>query len=113
MVLLGELTAHRAGPCQICGGRCLRFPDVDHLATYPFLPGGRDPMAETEHIIASERVVDHELGRVVYSPGDRVPLDDAIRYGLIDKPPAKKAAKRPKGKRKPAEDRARKRSEDR
>lgn len=76
-------------------------------------------MADEEYVITPERIVDHDLERVVYSPGARVPMADAIKYGLVDKPKAKatkakaEPVKRPKGKRKPAEDRARKPSEDR
>lgn len=115
MALLGDIE-HQAGPCAVCGGDCQRFPDVAHLSTYPFLPGGRDPMADKDYVIAPHRIVDHELGRVMYGTGHRVPMADAVKYGLVDEPvekaPAKKAA-RPKGKRKPAEDRARKPAEDR
>lgn len=71
-------------------------------------------MADQEYVIAPHRIVDHDLGRVMYGTGDRVPMADAVKYGIVDAP--KKAAKkqaRPKGKRKPAEDRARKPSEDR
>lgn len=73
-------------------------------------------MAGKDYVIAPHRVVDTKLERVMYGTGERVPMADAIKYGLVDEPvqkaPTKKAA-RPKGKRKPAEDRARKRSEDR
>lgn len=103
----------------MCGGDCKAFPDIDHPSTYPFLPGGHDPMAGKDYIIAPHRVVDHELERVMYGTGERVPMEDAIKYGLVEPPevepepePAEKP-KRPKGKRKPAEDRARKPSEDR
>lgn len=70
-------------------------------------------MAEQDHIIAPHRIVDDELGRVVYGTGERIPIEDAIKYGLVKKAPAKAAAPRPKGKRQPAEDRARKPAEDR
>lgn len=71
-------------------------------------------MADQDHVIAPHRIVDHELERVVYSTGDKVPMGDAVKYGLIDKAPAKKAAKASKRARKgPAEDRARKKGEDR
>lgn len=73
-------------------------------------------MADKDFVIAPHRIVDSDLERIVYGPGERVPMADAIKYGLVDEPvekaPAKKAA-RPKGKRKPAEDRARKPAEDR
>lgn len=104
--------------CMVCGGDCAAFPDLEHLSTYPFLPGGRDPMADIEYVITPERIVDTEMERVVYSPGARVPMADAIKYGLIDpkaKPaetPAKPARKGVR-KRKPSEDRARKPTEDR
>ena len=67
-------------------------------------------MADKDHVVTDERIVDEELGRVVYSPGDRVPMDDAVKYGLVKKAPAKKAAKKApaRGKRGPVEDRAKK-----
>lgn len=34
-------------------------------------------------IEAPHRIVDHDLQRVVYGTGDRVPLHDAVKYGLI------------------------------
>lgn len=104
-----------AKECPVCGGACLAFPDTPYPHTYPFLPGGTDPMAEQDHVIAPHRIVDQELGRVMYGTGDRVPLEDAIKYGLVKKAEkvAKKATPRPKGKRAPAEDRAAKPAEDR
>jgi hypothetical protein len=118
------LTGHSVAgvnECPVCGGDCQAFPDVDHSAAYPFLPGGHDPMAEQTHVIAPHRIVDPDLQRVVYSTGQRVPLDDAVKYGLIEAKPdvevvdpkAKPAPKRGKRARKPAEDRARKPTEDR
>lgn len=105
----------RGRPCRICGGNCTAFPDLDHLSTYPFLPGGRDPLFGKQWIIAPHRIVAD--GRVLYGTGDRVPIDDAVRYGLIDPPdqpaPAEPIKPRPKGKRRPAEDRAHKPEEDR
>lgn len=105
-----------AGPCPICGGACQAFPDIEHTEQYPFLPGGRDPMADQDYIIAPHRIVDEELGRVMYGTGERVPMADAVKYGLVDKAEkvtAEKAAPRPKGKRAPAEDRAAKPAENR
>lgn len=46
-------------------------------------------------------IVDHN--RVVYVAGSRVPIDDAVKYGLVDK----------RAKKGPAEDRAKKPAEDR
>jgi len=105
------------GACPVCGGRCKAFPDVDHLDSYPFLPGGRDPLAGKRWIVAPHRIVDPVRERVVYGTGERVPYEDAVKYGLIeadaptDEPT--KPTPRPKGKRRPAEDRARKPDEDR
>lgn len=38
------------------------------------------------YVIAPHRIVDEQLERVVYGTGDKVPLDDAVKYGLIDPP---------------------------
>lgn len=69
-------------------------------------------MADKDYVIAPHRIVDTELERVIYGTGERVPMADAIKYGLVVKPAAKKAAAKKqapsKGKRAPAEDRARK-----
>lgn len=70
-------------------------------------------MGDQDFIIAPHRVVDEELERVVYGTGQRVPMADAIKYGLVKKAPPKAAKKATKGKRGPVEDRARKPSEDR
>lgn len=104
------------GSCPVCGGHdCVQSPDVDHLASYPFLPGGRDPMEGQDYVIATDRVHDDEHERFVYKAGDKVPIADAIKYGLIDKPPAKKAAAKvsKRAKKGPAEDRAKRKAEDR
>lgn len=70
----------------MCGGFDCQdvVPDVGHLASYPFLPGGIDPMATKAYVITPHRIVDTELQRVVYSTGDRVPIEDAVKYGLIE-----------------------------
>lgn len=93
--------------CPVCLGDCIGFPDRPHRHNYPFLPGGVDPMADQDYVIAPHRIDDPELERAVYGAGDRVPIADAIKYGLID-PPKKQRAK--KG---PAKDRAKKPAEDR
>jgi hypothetical protein len=71
-----------------------------------------------DYVVAPHAISDPELGRKPYGAGDKVPWADAVKYGLVtekdrlpdpDAPPAKgKRAK--KG---PAEDRARKKAEDR
>jgi hypothetical protein len=107
------LLSHRgAGLCPVCGGGCKAFPDVEHRSDYPFLPGGRDPV-DSRYVIAPHRVVDHELERVMSGTGERVPIADALKYGLVAKPTEPAPEPRPKGKRRPAEDRARRLEEDR
>lgn len=63
-------------------------------------------MAEEGFVVTPNRIVDHDLGRVVYGANDRVPLSDAIKYGLIPKPRKQRA-------RKPKNNRAHKLKEDR
>lgn len=70
-------------------------------------------MAGKRWIIAPHRIVDDDLGRVMFGTGERVPIADAIRYGLIEAEPDPEPQPRPKGKKAPAEDRARKPAEDR
>lgn len=103
-----------AGACPVCGGTtCNGGPPTNHLSTYPFLPGGREPVPGTdgrEFVIAPHAVHDPALERNVYGAGDRVPMADAIRYGLVDGPePAEPEGPKRGGrraKRRPAEDRA-------
>lgn len=40
-------------------------------------------MAGKDYVIAPHRIVDRERGRVMYGTGDRVPLADAVKYGLV------------------------------
>lgn len=87
-------------PCQVCGSTgCKPFPDIDHADSYPFLPGGTDPMATQiagrDFVYATERVMDRDLGRVVYGAGDPVPMADAIKYGLVPTPPVADFAPEP------------------
>lgn len=77
------------------------------------MPGQRG----IDWIYAPHRVDDPDLERAVYGVGDVVPMADAIRYGLVDDPQAvqeePEAPARPKGKRRPPEDRARRLEEER
>lgn len=57
-------------------------------------------MADKPWIIAPHRIVDHERGRVMYGTGDRVPLADARKYGLL--PPEDVPAAVPKVENEPA-----------
>lgn len=67
-----------------------------------------------DYVVTPERIVDTDLERVVYGPGAKVPMADAVKYGLVTGKAAKaEPVKRQKGKRKPTEDRARKLKEDR
>lgn len=73
--------------CDVCGRPdCLQGDDHLNRAEYPFIPGGRDPMSDKAWVTAPHRIVDHELQRVVYGTGDRVPIEDAVKYGLVDAP---------------------------
>lgn len=72
-------------------------------------------MADDNYVITDHRIDDPELERAVYGVGDRVPMADAIKYGLVDPPkktPAKKAAPA-RAKPGPKADRAKKPGEDR
>jgi hypothetical protein len=110
---LPDLLTTSGSGCPICTGDCLGFPENPHPHDYPFLPGGIDHMAQEpqEYVTADRRVDDPEQGRAVYGVGDRVPMADAVKYGLVD-PPQKQPAKAARA-RKPAADRAKKPAEDR
>lgn len=54
-------------------------------------------------VTTTEAIVDTDRNRIVYPAGSRVPMDDAVKYGLVEK----------RAKRGPAEDRAQKSAEDR
>lgn len=51
-------------------------------------------MAQEPYVIAPHRIDDPELERAVYGVGDKVPMADAIKYGLVDPPAESKRAKR-------------------
>jgi hypothetical protein len=113
--MTGHLSAPAQG-CPVCGGCQLTLPP--HPIDYPFLPGGFDPMAGQDFVIAPHRIVDEELCRVVYGEGDFVPMADAVKYGLVKaskaaKKPAVEEPKRGARRRTPAEDRAHRPAEDR
>lgn len=75
-----------------------------------------------DFVIAPKAISDPELERKVYGAGDRVPMADAVKYGLVAGPKKEPAQPAPRGKRKagasrarkgPEQDRARKPAEDR
>ena len=79
-------------------------------------------MAGVDFVYAPHKIVDPVRERVVYGTGDRVPMADAIKYGLVDhataavageNPPKAPKPKRGQRARKPGEDRAHKPKEDR
>lgn len=49
-------------------------------------------MAGKAFVITPHRLIDHEAGRIAYGTGDRVPLDDAVRFGLIEETAADTAS---------------------
>lgn len=102
------LPTHGGGAaCPVCGDHCTPSPPFDHPAAYPFLPGGKDPMSAARHVTAPHRIVDG--GRVVYGTGDRVPWDDAVKYGLVPAAEADAPTKtKGRAKKGPVEDRAKK-----
>lgn len=57
-------------------------------------------MEDQEYVIAPRAIEDPELERIVYGVGDKVPMEDAIKYGLVQKTSPKKS------KTEPAENRA-------
>lgn len=59
-------------------------------------------MEGQEFVLAPHAIEDTELERIVFSPGDKVPMDQAIKYGLVEQTSPRKS------KAKPAEDRAKK-----
>jgi hypothetical protein len=112
--------------CVVCGSlTCTSHPEIDHYEDYPFLPGGRPRVPgkdKIDYVIAPHAVSGKgkDAGRKIYGAGDKVPMADAVKYGLA-KGPAKEPAKpAPKGKRrttararKPEQDRARKPADNR
>lgn len=100
------------GPCLICGGTsCTSMPEVLHAESYPFLPGGR-PVAQgvegVDYVTTPEAIIDTDRNRIVFTAGSRVPIDDAVKYGLVTKPtrakvgPEENRAKKAGGSRKAA-----------
>lgn len=70
-----------------------------------------------DFVYAPHAIADPDLERNVYGAGDRVPMADAIKYGLVAAPEPQPAEPPAKGRRRarkgPDEDRARKPNEDR
>lgn len=58
-----------------------------------------------DYVIAPYAIADEELHRNVYGVGDRVPMADAIKYGLVAKPARAKKATANRA-RKPSENRS-------
>lgn len=112
MPLLTTAGHKRGTGCPVCGGDCKSFPDTPYPRSYPFLPGGFDPMPEGT-IPAPGRI---EINNVLaFAEGDPVPADQAVRLHAegnwpgaappgAKKPAAKKAAQR--ARKAPTEDRA-------
>lgn len=48
-----------------------------------------------DYVIAPHAIQDPDLERNVYGAGDKVPMDDAVKYGLVEKPSASRAKKGP------------------
>lgn len=62
-----------------------------------------------DYVLAPYAIEDSELERIVYGAGDRVPMADAIKYGLVTETKSKPRT----SKKAPAANRARKKSGDR
>jgi enoyl-CoA hydratase/carnithine racemase len=77
------------------------------------MPGGRDPMANqqvgVDFIYAPYAIYDRSPGveRCIYGVGDPIPMEEAIKLGLVER------TAEPKRARKPKRDRMRRPSEDR
>lgn len=87
------MTVLAGAACQVCGGGCTAFPDVEHTETYPFLPGGV-PMA-TNDKTADGRLFDAN-GVLVAGEGASIP-DGVDLFDEAGKPykPSSKAAEVP------------------
>lgn len=59
-----------------------------------------------DYVVTPYAIDDPELGRIVYGANDRVPMADAVKYGLVAAP--KKRTSPRTTKKAPAEDRSRK-----
>jgi hypothetical protein len=60
--------------CPVCGGSCLSFPDIEHRADYPFLPGGT--VAKTEDTVTAETRLFDGGGVLRYAAGAQVPKSE-------------------------------------
>jgi hypothetical protein len=89
--------------CEICGGQgCVSHPEIDHLDTYPFLPGGRPavPGREGFEWVPAPYPLHHETLEVIeYGIGDRVPMDIAVARGIATGPLPEPPPAEPKGRR--------------
>lgn len=71
------------GTCPMCGEYCTEVPPTARVLG---LPDNRQPLPDDQVHVATERVVYEN--RLVYIPGDRIPLDHAEFLGLVEKPEA-------------------------
>lgn len=95
--------------CMVHEGKCPECAAIDYTPT-DFL---EKPKVPSEHTIrAPHAIVDKELERIVYSPGDLMSDEDAVKYGIV---PADDAALKasPKRSRRKNGDRAKKPQADR
>lgn len=89
-----------AAVCPVCGGGdCAKAHAAPHLASYPFLPGGIDPMAHIRNRVVVDRHIWRD-GRLLYSLGEEISYEDAIACGLVEAPaPPDPPAPKPRGRR--------------
>lgn len=93
------LTGAGTQACPVCADKeCKGFRIPPHPKTYPFLHGGYelvDGEEGVDYVIAPHAIEDTELGKNVYGAQDRVPMADAIKYGLVVKTAPRKSKKAP------------------
>lgn len=82
MTLLHTRVVDSATGCPVCGGPCKSFPDVPYPRTYPFLPGGYEPVPEPT-VPAPEHIWINDI--LAFATGDPVPYDQAVKLGIVGK----------------------------
>ena len=71
------------GTCPMCGEYCTEVPPTANVLGLG-RQDNRQPLPDDQVHVATERVVYEN--RLVYIPGDRIPLDHAEFLGLVEKP---------------------------
>lgn len=83
-----DISGFTGGDCPVCGaenGNCKGESDMDHLVE--FMPKEKpNPLATfsvPERVYTEMKVGSRVIRKLLYSPGDRITIEEAKRVGLL------------------------------